>query len=108
MTQAKLRIKTGDTVIVLSGKDKKKTGKVTAVDYEKSRVQVEGLATVVKHKKPSKINQKGSIEKHSRFIHISNVNPVHPSKKTAGSRVGFKLGDKKKVRVHTSNKKEIK
>ena len=103
-----MKIRKGDTVIVLTGKDRKKTGKVVAVDVENSRVQVEGIAATVKHKKPTQINQRGSLEKSNRFIHVSNVNPVHPSKKTTGSRVGFKLDGDKKTRVHKSNNKEIK
>ncbi len=63
MASSRMKIKTGDNVIVLTGKDRTKTGKVGAVNYEKGRVQVEGLHEIIKHQKPGSTNKRGSLEK---------------------------------------------
>ena len=91
-----LKIKTGDTVKVIAGKDKDKEGKVLAVDAKNSKVLVEGVNMVVKHTKPSAANQQGGIVNKEAYIHVSNVMLLHNGKAT---RVGFKMDGDKKVRV---------
>ncbi len=89
-----MKIKKGDTVRVIAGKDKDKEGKVLAV--KDGKVLVEGVAMVTKHQKPSAANQQGGIVNKEAFIDISNVMYLHNGKPT---RVGFKLDGDKKVRV---------
>lgn len=94
--QPKLHIRKGDTVKVIAGDDKGKTGKVLEVLLEKRRVVVEGVNVVTKHTKPSAGKPEGGIKKTEATIHISNVMLVDPaSGKT--TRVGRKLGDSGKL-----------
>ena len=88
------KIKTGDTVKVIAGKDKGKDGKVMAV--KDGKVLVEGIGMVTKHTKPSAANQQGGIVKKESFIDASNVMYLHKGKPT---RIGFKIEGDKKVRV---------
>ncbi|MDD7077888.1 MAG: 50S ribosomal protein L24 [Lachnospiraceae bacterium] len=88
------KIKTGDTVKVIAGKDKGKDGKVLAV--KDGKVLVEGIGMVTKHTKPSAANQQGGIVKKESFIDASNVMYLHKGKPT---RIGFKIEGDKKVRV---------
>ena len=67
------KIKKGDTVKVIAGKDKDKEGKVLAVDTKKNTVLVEGVNMVTKHTKPSAANQQGGIVTKEAPIHVSNV-----------------------------------
>jgi len=92
---ATLKIKKGDTVKVIAGKDKDKEGKVIAVDSKKNKVTVEGVNVVKKHEKPSVANQNGGIIEKEAPIDVSNVMYVHKGKAT---RVGFKMDGDKKVR----------
>ena len=88
-----LKIKKGDTVKVIAGKDKDKEGKVLSVDQKNARVVVEGVNMVTKHTKPSATNQAGGIIQQEAAIDISNVMYIHKGKAT---RVGIKMdGDKK-------------
>lgn len=89
-----MKIKTGDTVKVIAGKDKGKDGKVLAV--KDGKVLVEGVGMVTKHTKPSAANQQGGIVNKESYIDISNVMYLHKGKPT---RVGFKMDGDKKVRV---------
>ena len=89
-----MKIKTGDTVKVIAGKDKDKEGKVLAV--KNGKVLVEGIGMVTKHTKPSAANQQGGIVNKESFIDISNVMYLHKGK---AIRVGFKMDGDKKVRV---------
>ncbi len=92
-----LKIKKGDTVRVIAGKDKDKEGKVLAIDREKHRVLVDGVNKVTKHTKPSVMNQQGGIIQKEAPIDISNVMYLHKGQPT---RIGFKiLEDGRKVRV---------
>ena len=93
------KIKKGDTVKVIAGKDKDKEGKVIAVDTKNHRVLVEGVNMVTKHAKPSAANQNGGIVTKEAPLHISNVMLVVDGKAT---RVGFKMDGDKKVRVAKS------
>ena len=90
-----MKIKKGDTVKVIAGKDKDKEGKVIAVDTKNHRVLVEGVNMVTKHAKPSAANQNGGIVTKEAPLHISNVMLVVDGKAT---RVGFKMDGDKKVR----------
>ena len=94
-----MKIKKGDMVKVIAGKDKDKEGKVLAVNKEKNTVVVEGINMVTKHTKPSAANQNGGIVKQEGPIDASNVMYLHKGKAT---RVGFKLDGDKKVRVAKS------
>lgn len=95
---AKLRIKKGDKVVVIAGKDKSKTGRVLVVYPKENRVLVEGVNIVKRHTKPNfKYPEGGIIEKEAP-IHISNVAIVDP-KTGEPTRVGYKfLEDGTKVR----------
>lgn len=95
----KTRVKKNDRVVVLSGKDKGKSGKILFVDTEKNRVIVEGLNIVKKTRRPDQQNQKGGIIDIEAPIHISNVLPVCP-KCNRGIRVRIKtLDNGKRVRI---------
>lgn len=90
-----MKIKKGDTVKVIAGKDKDKEGKVISVDVKNGKVIVEGVNVVTKHTKPSAANQNGGIVQKEAPIDISNVMYVHKGKVT---RIGFKMENDKKVR----------
>ena len=94
-----MKIKKGDTVKVIAGKDKDKEGKVLSVDAKNSKVLVEGVNVVTKHTKPSAANANGGIVQKEAPIAISNVMYVHKGKAT---RVGFKMDGDKKVRFAKS------
>ena len=94
-----MKIKKGDMVKVIAGRDKDKEGKVMAVNHEKNTVIVEGVNMVTKHTKPSAANQNGGIVKQEGPIDASNVMYIHKGKAT---RVGFKMDGDKKVRVAKS------
>ncbi len=96
---ATLKIKKGDTVKVIAGKNKDKEGKVVSVDAKNGKVVVEGVNMISKHTKPSAANQNGGIIQKEAPIDISNVMYVHKGKAT---RVGFQIKDGKKVRVAKS------
>ncbi len=94
----KFKIKTGDEVIILTGKDKGKKGKVIQIIKNKDRVVVEGVNIVKKHVKPSTENPQGGIVEKEAPIHISNVALVDP-KTGKATRVKYEIKDGKKVRV---------
>lgn len=96
---ATMKIKKGDLVKVIAGKDKDKEGKVIAVNNKKNTVLVEGINMVTKHTKPSMANQQGGIVHQEGPIDISNVMYVHKGKAT---RIGFKMDGDKKVRFAKS------
>jgi large subunit ribosomal protein L24 len=100
----KLKIRKGDRVVVLTGKDKGKTGEVVRVLPAESRLVVQGVNMVRRHTKPSRENTGGIVEKEAT-IHISNVAHIDP-KSNKPTRVGYKFieakgkGEKpRKVRV---------
>ena len=93
------KIKRGDMVKVIAGKDKDKEGKVISVDRKNGRVLVEGVNMLTKHTKPSASNQEGGIIHQEGPIDASNVMYVHKGKAT---RVGFKMDGDKKVRYAKS------
>ena len=93
------KIKKGDTVKVIAGKDKDKEGKVISVDRKNGKVLVEGVNMITKHEKPSAANQNGGIVHQEGPIDASNVMYLHKGKPT---RVGFKMDGDKKVRFAKS------
>ena len=97
----KLHIKKGDTVVVLSGKDKGKKGKVLSVFPKKEMAIVEGVAMATKHVKPRRQGEEGGLVKTEGAFYASKAN-VYCAKCDKGVRVGYKtLEDGKKVRVCT-------
>jgi large subunit ribosomal protein L24 len=101
------KIRRDDEVIVLTGKDKGKRGKVTKVILEENRVYVSGVNLVKKHQKPvPAINQPGGIVEKEASIHVSNV-AIYNSKTGKADRVGFRFEDGKKVRFFKSNNEVI-
>ena len=103
----KLHVKTGDTVVVISGKDKGKQGVIKACEPKKSRVVVEGVNVVKRHTKPSQANPQGGIIEKEAPIHVSNV-MYFDSASGKATRVGYKFEDGKKVRFAKSSGKTIK
>ena len=105
---SKLHIRKNDTVIVLTGEDKNKTGKVLKVLVDKNRAIVEGLNIVSKSTKPSALNPQGGIVKKEASIHISNLSLIDP-KSGKPTRVGIqKNEDGTKVRVSKRSGEVIK
>jgi len=94
----KFKIKTGDQVVVLTGKDKGAKGKVVKIIKDKDRVIVEGVNMIKKHVKPSTENPQGGIVEKEAPLHVSNVALVDP-KTGEATRVGYEIKDGKKVRV---------
>ncbi len=94
-----IKIKKGDLVRVIAGKDKDKEGKVTSIDAKNNKAIVEGINVVTKHSKPSAQNQNGGIIHQEAPIDISNVMLVHKGKTT---KIGYKMDGDKKVRVAKS------
>lgn len=93
-----MKIKKGDTVIVISGKDRGKTGNVIRAFPKARRVIVEGINIKKKHQRPTKKTQKGQILDIASPLDISNVQVID-EKSGAGTRVGYKNEGGKKVRV---------
>ena len=102
----KIRLKKGDEVVVLAGKDKGKTGKITLVKPKVNKAIVAGINKVKKHQKPDN-NQAGGIVEKEMPIHISNLAYYDNSLKK-GVRLGFKFtGKNKKIRINRDNSKEV-
>ena len=93
------KIKKGDTVKVIAGKDKDKEGKVISVNHKTNKLLVEGINMITKHAKPSMANQQGGIVHQEGPIDASNVMYLHKGKPT---RIGFKMDGDKKVRFAKS------
>ena len=91
-----MKLKKGDTVIVLTGKDKGKQGEVQRVLPDADKVIVTGVNTATKHAKARRANDKAGIIDRDMPIHVSNVAYVHKGKAV---RLGYELRDGKKVRV---------
>jgi large subunit ribosomal protein L24 len=93
---AKLKIKKGDKVVVLTGKDKGRTGEVKQVLVDELKVVVQGINVQTRHRKPSQTSA-GGIDKIEKPIHLSNVAIVDP-KSNKPSRIGYKTVGDRKVR----------
>ena len=102
----KIKLKKGDEVIILAGKDKGKTGKITKVKPLVNKALVAGINKFKKHQKPDK-NQAGGIIEKEMPIHISNLAFYDPTSKK-GIKIGYKFSSKnKKIRYNKQNQKEI-
>jgi large subunit ribosomal protein L24 len=101
------KLKVNDTVQVLAGKDKGKTGKVKTINFKTNRVVVEGVNMVKKAIRPNQANQQGGIVDMEKAIHISNVALLDP-KTNKPTRVSVKKVDGKNVRIASKSKSEIK
>lgn len=104
---SKLHIKKDDTVIVIAGADKGKTGKVLKVLVEENRAIVEGVHMVSKSTKPSAKNPQGGIVKQEAPIYISNLSLIDP-KSGKATRVAIKHEGKNVVRIAKKSGEEIK
>ncbi len=104
--QPKLHVRRGDTVKVIAGDDKGKSGKVMEVLAEKRRVVIEGVNMITKHQKPSAGKPEGGIKKVEGTVHISNVMVVDPS---SGKpvRTGRKLNEKGKLQRYSKKTGEF-
>jgi large subunit ribosomal protein L24 len=91
------KIKKGDTVIVLAGKDKGRSGAVLQVLPKEDKVVVDGINVHARHRKPDQMNPQGGIERKPAPLHISNV--ALADKDGKATRVRFEVRDGKKVRV---------
>ena len=94
-----IKIKKGDLVRVIAGRDKDKEGKVLSIDAKNNKAIVEGINMVTKHAKPSAKNQNGGIVHQEAPIDISNIMFVH---KGTTTKIGYKIDGDKKVRVAKS------
>ena len=94
------KIKKGDRVVVLTGKDKGKTGSVTRVWPKEARVLVEGINIVQRHTRPTQLDPQGGIKNKEAPLHLSNVAIVDSKGKP--TRVGFRVDGDKKVRFAKS------
>jgi large subunit ribosomal protein L24 len=92
------KIKKGDTVVILAGKDKGRTGEVVRVIPKDDRVVVSGINVHARHRKPTQQNPQGGIERSEAPLHVSNVALADP-KSGEPTRVRFEERDGKKVRV---------
>ena len=104
---SKLHIKKDDTVIVLTGRDKGKKGKVQKVLVKEERAIVEGINMVSKSQKPSAKNPQGGIVKQEAPIHISNLSLIDP-KSGKATRVSIKHEGKNVIRISKKSGEEIK
>jgi len=86
--KVKMKIKAGDRVKVIAGKDKNREGKVLLVNRETNRVVVENVNMVVKHQKPTSASQQGGRIEKEAPIHVSNVMYLHKGKPT---RIGYQI-----------------
>lgn len=103
---AKLKIKKGDQVIVLAGRERGKTGEVVRVIPSKERAVVQDLNMIKRHTKPSASNPQGGIAESEAPIHISNLAIVDPDS-GKGTRVGYKMDGDKKVRFAKKSGKTV-
>jgi large subunit ribosomal protein L24 len=102
----KLKIKMKDKVIVLAGKDKGKTGEVTAVFPKENRVKVSGVNMLGRHTKPSQGNPQGGIVRSEGTIHVSNIALIDPKTKKP-TRVGYKDIKGVKTRIARRSGEEV-
>jgi len=84
----KVKLKRGDMVQVIAGKEVGRTGRILLIDREKGKIVVEGLNMQTKHQKPNRANQTGGITRREAPLHVSNVMYLHKDKPT---RIGYKL-----------------
>ncbi|HUA13330.1 MAG TPA: 50S ribosomal protein L24 [Candidatus Sulfotelmatobacter sp.] len=108
MLLTKIKLKKGDLVVVLAGKQKGKTGKVTKVHRKDNKVTVDGINVVKKAIKPTQTHPQGGIVEITKPIWVSKVAIVEPTTKLP-SKIGYKVDSTgKKVRIYKRSGKEIK
>lgn len=107
-TVYKIRLKKGDTVVVIAGKEKGKTGEVISTHPTLNKVTVKGINIVKRHRKPTQARPQGGIDELTKPIWVSKVSLVEPASKKP-SKIGYKL-DKagNKLRVYKRSGKEVK
>jgi large subunit ribosomal protein L24 len=103
----KIKLKKGDLVVVLAGKYKGKTGKITATLPTENKVLIDGINMIKRHVKPNKEHPQGAIVEENRPIWVSKVAIVEPTTKKP-SRIGYKVSQGKKLRIYKASGKEIK
>jgi large subunit ribosomal protein L24 len=101
-----MKLKKGDNVIIIAGKDKDKKGKIVAVLVGKNKVVVEGINMMKKHQRPKRSGEKGSKIDIAMPLHVSNVQILDP-KTGLGTRVGKKKVDGKMIRITKKSGQEI-
>lgn len=101
-----MKLHVGDTVQIIAGSDKGKTGEVIQILRKEERVLVEGVNMVTKHIKPSQSDPEGGIVTREAPIHVSNV-AFYDSKAKETVKVGYKLEEGKKVRINKKTDKEL-
>lgn len=99
-----MKIRKGDTVKVIAGKDKGKTGTVLHAHPSTDQVTIEGINVVKRHQKNRRVRSQGQILEISKPIHVSNVSLMEGDKTV---RAGYEMKDGKKVRISRASGKEI-
>ncbi|MGL4343063.1 MAG: 50S ribosomal protein L24 [Metamycoplasmataceae bacterium] len=105
-----MKIRKNDEVVVLSGKEKGKTGFVIKVDKKNDRVMIKDINKVTKHIKPSQQNTEGSVESKEAFIHVSNVAIKSKTSKKGAiepTKIGYRYEKDKKIRYEKKTGKEL-
>jgi len=102
------KLKVNDVVVVLTGKDKGKNGKIKKINFKTNRVVVEGMNLVKKTQKPTQQNQQGGIVDQEQSLHISNVNPLSTKTGKAGRVKIAKSKDGKNSRILAKCKTALK
>jgi large subunit ribosomal protein L24 len=105
-SKAKLHIRKGDTVLIIAGDDRGKTGKVLEVLIEKNRAVVEGINIITKHTKPSAGKPEGGLKKTEAALHVSNLKLVDPATGKP-TRIGRKLDTKNKLQRYSKKTGEF-
>jgi large subunit ribosomal protein L24 len=101
-----MKIKLGDTVLIIAGKDKNKSGKVTEVFPRDNKIVIEGLNIIRKHVRPKKEGERGQRVEVPRAIDASNVKTICPKCKKS-TRTGYRVIEKNKVRICKKCNQEI-
>ncbi len=101
-----MKLRVGDTVQVIAGADKGKTGEILQILRKEDRVLVEGVNMVTKHIKPSQADPEGGIVTREAPIHVSNV-AFYDSKEKKAVRLGYEIVDGKKVRINKRTGKPV-
>jgi len=104
--QQKLHIRRDDTVKVIAGNSKGKSGKVLEVIAEKNRAVVEGVNMITKHRKPSATNPEGGVDKVEASVHLSNLMLIDPATGET-TRTGRKADDKGKLQRFSKKTGEV-
>jgi len=101
-----MKIKKGDTVLVISGKNKGKKGKILRAFPKEKKILIDGINLMKKHQKPKKTGEKGQIIQKPAPIDVSNVKMICP-KCNKAVRLGYKIVDDKKYRICKKCNKQI-